>query len=97
MESDTIGEGYIEAFKGTKSYFLPWVVDSWVFGFFCELHIYVLYSLLYISCISQYEKSNLLFLKCSFQCFCSNFCYKASKFFEAQIPETPVWVREEER
>ncbi|XP_061039876.1 putative RNA polymerase II subunit B1 CTD phosphatase RPAP2 isoform X2 [Eubalaena glacialis] len=31
------------------------------------------------------------------KCFCSNFCYKASKFFEAQIPETPVWVREEER
>ncbi|XP_036205136.1 putative RNA polymerase II subunit B1 CTD phosphatase RPAP2 isoform X8 [Myotis myotis] len=30
-------------------------------------------------------------------CFCSNFCYKASKFFEAQIPKTPVWVREEER
>ncbi|XP_037682572.1 putative RNA polymerase II subunit B1 CTD phosphatase RPAP2 isoform X1 [Choloepus didactylus] len=29
--------------------------------------------------------------------FCSNFCYKASKFFEAQIPRTPVWVREEER
>nr|XP_035959254.1 putative RNA polymerase II subunit B1 CTD phosphatase RPAP2 isoform X3 [Halichoerus grypus] len=29
-------------------------------------------------------------------CFCSNFCYKASKFFEAQI-KTPVWVREEER
>nr|XP_038947729.1 RNA polymerase II subunit B1 CTD phosphatase Rpap2 isoform X4 [Rattus norvegicus] len=29
--------------------------------------------------------------------FCSNFCYKASKFFEAQIPKTPVWVREEER
>ncbi|XP_036205137.1 putative RNA polymerase II subunit B1 CTD phosphatase RPAP2 isoform X9 [Myotis myotis] len=29
-------------------------------------------------------------------CFCSNFCYKASKFFEAQIPKTPVWVREEE-
>ncbi|XP_059231370.1 putative RNA polymerase II subunit B1 CTD phosphatase RPAP2 isoform X4 [Mustela nigripes] len=31
------------------------------------------------------------------KCFCSNFCYKASKFFEAQIPKTPVWVREEER
>ncbi|XP_059544833.1 putative RNA polymerase II subunit B1 CTD phosphatase RPAP2 isoform X3 [Myotis daubentonii] len=30
------------------------------------------------------------------KCFCSNFCYKASKFFEAQIPKTPVWVREEE-
>nr|XP_010948699.1 putative RNA polymerase II subunit B1 CTD phosphatase RPAP2 isoform X1 [Camelus bactrianus] len=31
------------------------------------------------------------------KCFCSNFCYRASKFFEAQIPKTPVWVREEER
>nr|XP_036853851.1 putative RNA polymerase II subunit B1 CTD phosphatase RPAP2 isoform X4 [Manis javanica] len=31
------------------------------------------------------------------KCFCSNFCYKASKLFEAQIPKTPVWVREEER
>ncbi|XP_002715910.2 putative RNA polymerase II subunit B1 CTD phosphatase RPAP2 isoform X2 [Oryctolagus cuniculus] len=30
------------------------------------------------------------------KCFCSNFCYKASKFFEAQIPKTPVWVREED-
>ncbi|XP_032103776.1 putative RNA polymerase II subunit B1 CTD phosphatase RPAP2 isoform X2 [Sapajus apella] len=29
--------------------------------------------------------------------FCSNFCYQASKFFESQIPKTPVWVREEER
>ncbi|KAM4872327.1 putative RNA polymerase II subunit B1 CTD phosphatase RPAP2 isoform 2-T2 [Thomomys bottae] len=29
--------------------------------------------------------------------FCSNFCYKASKTFEAQISSTPVWVREEER
>ncbi|XP_007641141.1 putative RNA polymerase II subunit B1 CTD phosphatase RPAP2 isoform X2 [Cricetulus griseus] len=28
--------------------------------------------------------------------FCSNFCYRASKFFETQIPKTPVWVREEE-
>ncbi|KAM7099426.1 putative RNA polymerase II subunit B1 CTD phosphatase RPAP2 isoform 2-T2 [Molossus nigricans] len=31
------------------------------------------------------------------KCFCSNFCYKASKLFEAQIPKTPVWVRDEER
>ncbi|KAM8791168.1 putative RNA polymerase II subunit B1 CTD phosphatase RPAP2 [Rhynchonycteris naso] len=31
------------------------------------------------------------------KCFCSNFCYKASKLFEAQIPKTPLWVREEER
>ncbi|XP_036057508.1 putative RNA polymerase II subunit B1 CTD phosphatase RPAP2 isoform X1 [Onychomys torridus] len=29
--------------------------------------------------------------------FCSNFCYRASKFFETQIPKTPVWVREDER
>ncbi|XP_020015129.1 putative RNA polymerase II subunit B1 CTD phosphatase RPAP2 isoform X2 [Castor canadensis] len=31
------------------------------------------------------------------KCFCSNFCYKASKFFGAQIPKTPVWVRGKER
>ncbi|MBN3313275.1 RPAP2 phosphatase, partial [Atractosteus spatula] len=30
------------------------------------------------------------------KCFCSNFCYKASKFFEGQIPKTPLWSREEE-
>ncbi|KAK9404067.1 putative RNA polymerase II subunit B1 CTD phosphatase RPAP2 [Crotalus adamanteus] len=29
--------------------------------------------------------------------FCSNFCYKASKYFEGQISQTPVWLREEER
>ncbi|KAM6218351.1 putative RNA polymerase II subunit B1 CTD phosphatase RPAP2 [Rhynchocyon petersi] len=29
--------------------------------------------------------------------FCSNFCYKASKYFQAQIPKTPIWVRDEER
>uniref|UniRef100_A0A5F8G3W2 RNA polymerase II subunit B1 CTD phosphatase RPAP2 homolog n=2 Tax=Monodelphis domestica TaxID=13616 RepID=A0A5F8G3W2_MONDO len=29
--------------------------------------------------------------------FCSNFCYRASKFFEAQISKSPLWVREEER
>ncbi|XP_028918094.1 putative RNA polymerase II subunit B1 CTD phosphatase RPAP2 isoform X2 [Ornithorhynchus anatinus] len=28
--------------------------------------------------------------------FCSNFCYRASKYFEAQIPKSPVWLREEE-
>ncbi|XP_075038479.1 putative RNA polymerase II subunit B1 CTD phosphatase RPAP2 isoform X2 [Mixophyes fleayi] len=31
------------------------------------------------------------------KCFCSNFCYRASKFYEAQIPKTPVWSREGER
>ncbi|XP_075414527.1 putative RNA polymerase II subunit B1 CTD phosphatase RPAP2 isoform X2 [Tenrec ecaudatus] len=30
------------------------------------------------------------------KCFCSNFCYKASKIFQAQIPKTPVWIRGEE-
>ncbi|XP_073499291.1 putative RNA polymerase II subunit B1 CTD phosphatase RPAP2 isoform X2 [Phyllobates terribilis] len=30
------------------------------------------------------------------KCFCSNFCYRASKYYETQIPQTPVWSREEE-
>ncbi|XP_069825181.1 putative RNA polymerase II subunit B1 CTD phosphatase RPAP2 isoform X2 [Dendropsophus ebraccatus] len=30
------------------------------------------------------------------KCFCSNFCYRASKYYEAQIPKTPVWSRDEE-
>ncbi|CAI5776746.1 Hypothetical predicted protein [Podarcis lilfordi] len=30
------------------------------------------------------------------KCFCSNFCYRASKYFEAQISKSPVWLREEE-
>ncbi|CAF0908696.1 unnamed protein product, partial [Didymodactylos carnosus] len=29
--------------------------------------------------------------------FCSNFCYKASKYFEKQIPTSPVWAREHEQ
>ncbi|XP_044288448.1 putative RNA polymerase II subunit B1 CTD phosphatase RPAP2 isoform X2 [Varanus komodoensis] len=29
--------------------------------------------------------------------FCSDFCYKASKYFEGQISKSPVWIREEER
>ncbi|XP_078075017.1 putative RNA polymerase II subunit B1 CTD phosphatase rpap2 isoform X2 [Mustelus asterias] len=31
------------------------------------------------------------------KCFCSNFCYKASKYLEAQIPKNPLWSREGER
>ncbi|XP_010148759.1 PREDICTED: putative RNA polymerase II subunit B1 CTD phosphatase RPAP2, partial [Eurypyga helias] len=31
------------------------------------------------------------------KCFCSNFCYRASKYFEAQISRSPVWIREEEK
>ncbi|KAM5147777.1 putative RNA polymerase II subunit B1 CTD phosphatase RPAP2 isoform 2-T2 [Mantella aurantiaca] len=30
------------------------------------------------------------------KCFCSDFCYRASKYYEAQIPITPVWSREGE-
>uniref|UniRef100_A0A3Q3LBV1 RNA polymerase II subunit B1 CTD phosphatase RPAP2 homolog n=1 Tax=Mastacembelus armatus TaxID=205130 RepID=A0A3Q3LBV1_9TELE len=30
------------------------------------------------------------------KCFCSNFCYKASKEFELQIPRTPLWLRKHE-
>ncbi|CAF1356688.1 unnamed protein product [Adineta ricciae] len=29
--------------------------------------------------------------------FCSVFCYKASKYFEKQIPSSPVWAREQEK
>lgn len=32
-----------------------------------------------------------------FQCFCSNFCYKASKYLEVQISKSPLWLRKEER
>uniref|UniRef100_A0A3P8YSY9 RNA polymerase II subunit B1 CTD phosphatase RPAP2 homolog n=1 Tax=Esox lucius TaxID=8010 RepID=A0A3P8YSY9_ESOLU len=28
------------------------------------------------------------------KCFCSNYCYKASKSFELQIPKSPLWLRE---
>ncbi|XP_034038889.1 putative RNA polymerase II subunit B1 CTD phosphatase rpap2 [Thalassophryne amazonica] len=31
------------------------------------------------------------------KCFCSNFCYKASKQFELQISKTPLWLRQHER
>jgi hypothetical protein len=31
-----------------------------------------------------------------FQLFCSTFCYKASKYFERQIPKSPVWAREQQ-
>ncbi|KAJ8274295.1 hypothetical protein COCON_G00089200 [Conger conger] len=31
------------------------------------------------------------------KCFCSNFCFKASKHFEVQISKTPLWLREKER
>ncbi|XP_061775846.1 putative RNA polymerase II subunit B1 CTD phosphatase rpap2 isoform X2 [Nerophis ophidion] len=31
------------------------------------------------------------------KCFCSNFCYKASKEFEVQISTTPLWLRQYER
>ncbi|XP_054622746.1 putative RNA polymerase II subunit B1 CTD phosphatase rpap2 isoform X2 [Dunckerocampus dactyliophorus] len=30
------------------------------------------------------------------KCFCSNFCYKASKEFEVQISTTPLWLRQHE-
>ncbi|KAL4608316.1 putative RNA polymerase II subunit B1 CTD phosphatase rpap2 [Arapaima gigas] len=30
------------------------------------------------------------------KCFCSNFCYRASKYFEVQISKTPLWLREED-
>ncbi|XP_060088180.1 putative RNA polymerase II subunit B1 CTD phosphatase RPAP2 [Heteronotia binoei] len=31
------------------------------------------------------------------KCFCSNFCYRASKYLEGQISKSPLWLQEEER
>uniref|UniRef100_A0A8C3RBG9 RNA polymerase II subunit B1 CTD phosphatase RPAP2 homolog n=1 Tax=Cyanoderma ruficeps TaxID=181631 RepID=A0A8C3RBG9_9PASS len=31
------------------------------------------------------------------KCFCSNFCSRASKYFETQISRSPMWMREEEK
>ncbi|XP_053549978.1 putative RNA polymerase II subunit B1 CTD phosphatase RPAP2 [Bombina bombina] len=28
------------------------------------------------------------------KCFCSNFCYRASKYYEAQIASSPIWMRD---
>ncbi|XP_078502453.1 putative RNA polymerase II subunit B1 CTD phosphatase RPAP2 isoform X2 [Lissotriton helveticus] len=42
-------------------------------------------------------KSNKVFDITERKCFCSDFCYKASKYFEAQIPKNPVWLRDDER
>ncbi|KAG8436727.1 hypothetical protein GDO86_007714 [Hymenochirus boettgeri] len=30
------------------------------------------------------------------KCFCSDFCFRASKYYEAQLPKSPIWIREEE-
>ncbi|XP_068098712.1 putative RNA polymerase II subunit B1 CTD phosphatase RPAP2 [Hyperolius riggenbachi] len=30
------------------------------------------------------------------KCFCSDFCYRASKYYETQIPNTPLWTRDAE-
>ncbi|KAK3534336.1 hypothetical protein QTP86_014262 [Hemibagrus guttatus] len=30
------------------------------------------------------------------KCFCSNFCYKASKYLKVQISKSPLWLRKEE-
>ncbi|CAF96376.1 unnamed protein product, partial [Tetraodon nigroviridis] len=36
------------------------------------------------------------FVVCCNQCFCSNFCYRASKHFELQLSSTPLWMRKNE-
>lgn len=41
--------------------------------------------------------SEVWFFCITFQCFCSNFCFKASKYFESQISDSPVWTRIGER
>ncbi|XP_062373338.1 putative RNA polymerase II subunit B1 CTD phosphatase rpap2 isoform X2 [Sardina pilchardus] len=42
-------------------------------------------------------KTNKIYDITERKCFCSNFCYKASKWFEVQILKTPLWLREDER
>ncbi|CAH2311538.1 RNA polymerase II subunit B1 CTD phosphatase RPAP2 [Pelobates cultripes] len=41
-------------------------------------------------------KSNKVYDITERKCFCSNFCFRASKYYEAQIPQSPIWTREEE-
>ncbi|KAL9988700.1 hypothetical protein ACROYT_G003175 [Oculina patagonica] len=38
-------------------------------------------------------KTNRVFDITERKCFCSNFCFKASKYFESQISASPVWTR----
>ncbi|XP_048092987.1 putative RNA polymerase II subunit B1 CTD phosphatase rpap2 isoform X1 [Alosa alosa] len=42
-------------------------------------------------------KTNKIYDITERKCFCCNFCYKASKWFEVQILKTPLWLREDER
>uniref|UniRef100_A0A8C5QZH8 RNA polymerase II subunit B1 CTD phosphatase RPAP2 homolog n=1 Tax=Leptobrachium leishanense TaxID=445787 RepID=A0A8C5QZH8_9ANUR len=41
-------------------------------------------------------KSNKVYDITERKCFCCNFCFRASKYFEGQIPQSPIWTREEE-
>ncbi|XP_044076269.1 putative RNA polymerase II subunit B1 CTD phosphatase rpap2 isoform X2 [Siniperca chuatsi] len=41
-------------------------------------------------------KTNKVYDITECKCFCSNFCYKASKEFELQISNTPLWLRQHE-
>ncbi|XP_069497890.1 putative RNA polymerase II subunit B1 CTD phosphatase RPAP2 isoform X2 [Ambystoma mexicanum] len=43
------------------------------------------------------SKTNKVYDITERKCFCSDFCYRASKYFEAQIPKNPVWLRDDER
>ncbi|XP_022085375.1 putative RNA polymerase II subunit B1 CTD phosphatase RPAP2 isoform X2 [Acanthaster planci] len=45
----------------------------------------------HISC-----KTNKVYDITDRKCFCSQFCYKASKYFEAQLSDSPLWTREME-
>lgn len=49
--------------------------------------------------MQQYKistKTNKVYDITERKCFCSNFCYKASKAFELQIPNIPLWLRPHE-
>ncbi|XP_038063985.1 putative RNA polymerase II subunit B1 CTD phosphatase Rpap2 isoform X2 [Patiria miniata] len=42
------------------------------------------------------RKTNKVYDITDRKCFCSQFCYKASKFFEAQLSDSPLWTRDME-
>ena len=48
-------------------------------------------------CFLKLSFGSLICLYFAFQRFCSNFCFKASKYFESQISDSPVWTRIGER
>ena len=58
---------------------------------------YILWLMTASFCFLKLSFGSLICLYFAFQRFCSNFCFKASKYFESQISDSPVWTRIGER